>query len=101
VRIVETPSFLPLPSPQATRPRRSADFSAGAQGSSDDATVLPRPGLVRSLQFLAQYLVREILPKGEVPASRWNTRETVYRQAADRQTMLSSDSEARQFVIDA
>jgi hypothetical protein len=93
MRLVVTPSSLPVP---VAGPTRSAAFAASRDPAADPATVLSQPGATRSLPFLTQYLVREILPRGEVPASRWSTRDNVYRLAA-----LNSESAPRQIVLDA
>ena len=96
MRPVETPSYLPVPEARPARTSHSAALAASGEAATDPAAVLSQPGGTRSLPFLTQYLVREILPRGKVPASRWSTRDNVYRLAA-----LNSESAPRQIVLDA
>jgi hypothetical protein len=96
VRLIETPSYLPLPDTRPARLPRAAGSAGGGQWAADRATVLPRLGVTRSLPFLAQYLAQEIIAPGEIPASRWSARASAYRLAAQ-----SSDASPRQVVLDA
>jgi hypothetical protein len=48
----------------------------------DCITVLPRPGSIWSLPFLAQYLAQAIIAPDETPASRRRAGNGAYRLAA-------------------
>jgi hypothetical protein len=61
-----------------------------------DQTILSAPSLLPSGTFLTQYLAREIMPRGEVPASRWSYRDTVYRLGAQL-----TEAAAGQLALDA
>jgi hypothetical protein len=81
MRIAQT--LLPPSDNRSSRSTRPGNFSANAQPEFEgDETILAMPGLAPSWAFLTQYLVREIMPRSEVPGSRWSYRDTVYRLGA-------------------
>jgi len=96
VRLVESASYLPLPEARPPRAARPGGLDAGAQWTADRITVLPRPGSIRSLPFLAQYLAQEIIAPDDPPASRWRAGNGAYRLAATQ-----AEAAPRQLVLDA
>jgi hypothetical protein len=99
MRIVPTTAYLPPPNTRSPHRRRRGDFTANAQTLFDadgDETILSATGLSLTGTFLTQYLAREIMPRGAVPASRWSYRDTVYRLGAQL-----SDAAAGELALDA
>ena len=64
--------------------------------SPDCITVLPRPGSIWSLPFLAQYLAQAIIAPDETPASRWRAGNGAYRLA-----VAQVDAAPRQLILEA
>jgi hypothetical protein len=63
--------------------------------SPDCITVLPWPGSIWSLPFLAQYLVQAIIAPDDTPVSRWRAGNGAYRLA-----VAQVDAAPRQLILE-